>query len=465
MKRDVRINCVDDDVEYVFNICNENDASVKCGVGGVDIYMLVDSGCKVNLISDETWNFLKKKNANVFNQVKRPNKILIPCGSETPLDVAGSFEAKIKTGLRTTNGTFYVINGGTRNLLGKDSAIELEVLRVGVGINQVQMKEFPKLTDILVEIPIDETIKPVAQPYRRIPVPLEQKVKEKIQELLDDDIIEEVKQPSKWVSPIVPILKENGELRLCNMRRANAAILRENHPLPTMDNILPKMGKARFFTKLDIKNAFHQIELHLYSRHITTFITSQGLFQYKRLMFGITCAPEIFQKTLQRMVISCEGVVNFIDDILVYGSTEEEHDQRLEKLKKVLKDNNVLLNENKCIRKVHEVNFLGHELKPEGVKPLKKYVDSIDHFGIPKTIEELQSFLGLVNYVNKWVPNLATRTEPLKQLLRRKIGRNTSIEEHWRKEQEEAFKLVKNELTTLHSLGKGNRLVEERWRV
>ncbi|XP_063363596.1 uncharacterized protein K02A2.6-like [Cydia amplana] len=397
-KRDVKINCVDDeDVEYVFNVNNDNDPSIKCKIGGVYTDLLVDSGCKPNLITVETWEKLKKDNAKVYKQVQRPTKRLIPYGTDTPLKVEGSFEAAVTAGVREIHATFYVINGGTRDLLGRDSATELGVLKVGVGINQVDTKEFPKFKDVVVEIPIDEKIKPVAQPYRRIPIPLEKKVNEKIQELLDSEIIEEVKQPSRWVSPMVPILKENGELRLCvDMRRANAAILRENHPLPTMDNLLPKIGKAKFFTKLDIKNAFHQIELHADSRHITTFITSKGLFQYKRLMFGITCAPEVFQKILERMVISCEGVINFIDDILVFGSTEEEHDSRVEKVLRILEDNNVLLNDKKCIRKVQKVEFLGHELTPEGIKPLKKYIDSIEKFGAPNTVEELQSFLGLI---------------------------------------------------------------------
>ncbi|XP_022826768.1 uncharacterized protein K02A2.6-like [Spodoptera litura] len=453
-RKDGRVNFVEKDVEYVFNIYNDDETSVKCMIGGVVVDMLVDSGCKVNLISDKTWYSLKKQNIKVSNQIQKPNKRLVPYGSEIPLNVAGSFEAIISTGIKETIGTFYVINGGTRDLLGKDSAVKLNVLKIGLGINQVEAKEFPKFKNVLVEIPIDDTIKPVVQPYRRIPIPLEQKVNEKIQELLDWDIIEEVSQPSRWVSPVVPILKENGELRLCvDMRRANAAILRENHPLPTMDNLLPKIGNAKFFTKIDIKNAFHQLELHPDSRHITTFITSRGLFQYKRLMFGITCAPEIFQKTLERMIIHCEGAVNFIDDILIYGSTETEHDRRVEQILKVLNENNVLLNENKCIRKVQVVNFLGHELSANGVKPLKKYIDSIDNFGIPKTIEELQSFLGLINYINKWIPNLATTTEPLKQLLRKKLGKNAGLEKYWKKEQKEAFDLVKKDLSQLKSLG------------
>lgn len=136
--------------------------------------------------------------------------------------------------------------------------------------------------------------------------PKQSKVYEK---LVKRDIIEEVNGSSKWVSPIVPILKENGDVRICvDMRRANAAIIRENHPLPTMDKLLPRVRDAKYFSKLDIRDAFHQLELHPDARHITTFITSRGLFRYKRLMFGITCAPEIFQKTIERILLDCDGV-------------------------------------------------------------------------------------------------------------------------------------------------------------
>ena len=237
-----------------------------------------------------------------------------------------------------------------------------------------------------------------------------------------------MREPSKWISPIVPILKDNGELRLCvDMRRANIAIMRENHPLPSMEHLLPKIKKAQYFSKLDIKNAFHQIELHPDSRHITTFISSKGLYRYKRLMFGITCAPELFQKILERMLLKCDGAINFIDDILIFGRTKQEYDLRLQEVLRVLKENNVLLNAEKCLYGVKQVIFLGHDLTPEGVRPLNKYIDSVAKFRAPKTIEELQSFLGLINYINKWIPNLATMTEPLKTILRQKFGKNASI--------------------------------------
>ncbi|CAK1599909.1 unnamed protein product [Parnassius mnemosyne] len=126
----------------------------------------------------------------------------------------------------------------------------------------------------------------------------------------------------------VPIIKENGELRLCVDRYEmyeRRYIARK--PAPAYYGpFLPKMKKAKYFNKLDIKNAFHQVEIHSESRHIKTFITPKRLYRYKRIMLGITCASGIVQKIIERMLINCEGVVNFIDDILVFGNSEEEHD-------------------------------------------------------------------------------------------------------------------------------------------
>ncbi|CAK1595187.1 unnamed protein product [Parnassius mnemosyne] len=419
--------------------------------------MLIDSGCKSNLITDKAWEYLKIHKVSCKNQTKKPNKILLAYGSSIPLDVKGSFETEIKTNGKTDPCSIYVIKNGSRNLLGKDSAIRLGVLKVGVSINHVDQelsKQFPKFKGILVEIPINKSIKPVIQPYRRIPIPIEENIKRKIKELLDADIIEEVDEPSSWVSPIVPILKDNGDIRLCvDMRRANTAILRENHTLPSMDHLLPKIRKAKYFSKLDIKNAFHQVELHPNSRYLTTFVTSSGLYRYKRLMFGVSCAPELFQKILEKMIIKCEGVINFIDDILIWGSSGEEHDLRLSQVLDVLNENNVLLNKDKCLYKVQKVKFLGHELTPEGVTPLPKYIKSIQEFRVPNTIEELQSFLGLVNYINKWIPKLATINEPLRELLRIKLGKKANIEKYWTKKQDHAFKCLKEKLTKIETLG------------
>lgn len=335
----------------------------------------------------------------VYQQIIKPDKVFLPYGSKNPLEIIGSLQADIiiNTNNSLRRATFYVIRNGTRNLLGKNTVIELGVLQISLQINAIQMP-FPKFKDVKITISINKTVKPVIQPYRRIPIPLENKVNEKLTELKDSDIIEEIHGPSPWVSPMIPVLKENDEVRICiDMRCANKAIIRENHPLPTMNEMLPNFRQAKYFSWLDIKNAFHQVEIDPDSRYTTTFSTSKGLFRYKRLMFGISCAPEMFQKVLERMLLGCEGAANFIDNIIVYGQDEPAHDKRLHKVLEVLRKNDVLLNERKCIYKTTKVEFLGHELSEEGIKPLGKYIKVIQTSRCPTTIEEIQSFLGLVN--------------------------------------------------------------------
>ncbi|XP_046975751.1 uncharacterized protein LOC124541886 [Vanessa cardui] len=187
----------DEEVDYIFQI--GNDSTLRCVVGGVGIDMLIDSGCKPNIVTDKTWDVLKNSGVSVKNQIKEPNKILLAYGSQSPLTVKGSFEAEIEANGRKCYSTFYVIGDGTKNLLGKTSALQLGVLRIGIGINQVEnmITPFPKFKDVLVEIPIDDSVKPVTQPCRRVPIPLEKKVDDKIKELLNEDIIEKVTGSSR----------------------------------------------------------------------------------------------------------------------------------------------------------------------------------------------------------------------------------------------------------------------------
>lgn len=144
------------------------------------------------------------------------------------------------------------------------------------------------------KIHIDPEVKPVAQQATRIPFSMRSKVEAKLQELLDLDVVEEVQGPTSWVSPIVIVPKSQNNIRLCiDMRQANGAIIRERFPIPTIDEVLHDLNETVVFRKLDLKWGFHQIELMEDSMAITTFSTHKGLYRYKRLMFGITSAPEM----------------------------------------------------------------------------------------------------------------------------------------------------------------------------
>lgn len=209
-------------------------------------------------------------------------------------------------------------------------------------------------------IDIDESVTPVAQHARRVPIALRRQVEERLNQLETAGIIEKVNEASAWVSPLVPVLKDTGEVRLCvDMRRANTAIRREDHPIPTMEDFLPQLCGAKWFSRVDVKDAFHQLELHESSRHITTFITHKGMYRYRRLMFGVSSASEIFQKVLEQILSKCERARNVIDDIIIWGETEEEHDQMLDQVLSTLKERGVFLNAAKCQFKVKKTVFLG----------------------------------------------------------------------------------------------------------
>nr|CAH7764201.1 unnamed protein product [Callosobruchus chinensis] len=337
------INLLEDNSseEYIFHL--EGDDKMTCTLGGVKMDFVIDSGSKSNIISESTWRLLKEKQVKITNQEKRPDKVFRSYANPAPLLLLGSFEAKFTVANKETNAKFYVVKNGQADLLGKETAIKLGVLQIGLNILEIKEESsktpFPKMKGISIDIPIDNNVLPVIQPLRRILVPLEEKVDKQLNKLLQSDIIEPVDGHSEWISPIVPILKSDGEVRICvDMRRANRAILRENHPLPTMNTFLPKLRKARFFSKLDVKQAFHQIEISPRSRHITTFITHKGLFRYKRLLFGksniadplsrlctnVKSAPFEKDEHVRRIVESSMPVAVSLSEIQQLSKTDEE---------------------------------------------------------------------------------------------------------------------------------------------
>ena len=157
-----------------------------------------------------------------------------------------------------------------------------------------------------------------------------------------------------------------------------------------------------------MKWAFHQIELKEESRGITTFATHQGLYHYKRLMFGVSCAPEMYQRVIQQIQQGCEGARNLYDDIVVHGATKEEHDERLEKVLQRIQDKGLTLNKEKCRFYIPELEFMGHLLSARGIGPMKSKVEAVSNARKPDSVWEVRRFLGLVNYCGKFIPDLAT---------------------------------------------------------
>lgn len=270
-----------DGENYIFYAMGRNAFMFK--VGGVEIPMAIDSGADANIISLDVWNQMKGAGVKVKNMTTKIDRKLVAYASSQPMKMSGMFEAEIEAGGNKDFTRFYVAEKGQQCLLGDRTAKNLQVLKVGFNVGNVddqQRKPFPKFKNVIVEIPIDTDVQPVQQPYRRPPIALEPKIEEKLRFLLQQDIIERVNGPSPWVSPIVPVTKDSGEIRLCiDMRQANKAVLRETHPLPLVDELLSSVNGAVRFSKIDIKDAYHQVEISEKSKVITTFITKHGLFR------------------------------------------------------------------------------------------------------------------------------------------------------------------------------------------
>ncbi|XP_062701924.1 uncharacterized protein K02A2.6-like [Aedes albopictus] len=381
---------------YTFHAGNESNV-IACNVGGVQLNLLVDSGSDVNLIPDNVWEYLKQAKVTVQQCVKGSDKVLKGYANDNPLPILGTFRANVDVGQKTVQAEFYVIVGGQRSIFGDKTAKELGILYVGLHVNQIDsaVVPFPKIKDVQVQIHTDPDIKPVFQPVRRVPIPLEAAVDRKLDALLAMDIIEVKSGPATWVSPLVVVGKKNGEPRIClDLRRVNQAVLRERHPMPVVEEYLARLGKGTIWSKLDIKDAFLQVELAPESRDVTTFITNKGLFRFKRLPFGLVVAPELFQKVMDQILAGCEGTHWYLDDVIVEGKDLQEHDKRLNEVLKRFEDRSVLLNWDKCVFRAEKVEFIGHHISDEGILPSSSKIDAILSFRRPENASEVRSFFG-----------------------------------------------------------------------
>ena len=248
--------------------------------------------------------------------------------------------------------------------------------------------------------------------------------------------------PTTWVTPAVFVPKPNkDEVRICvDMRCANEAIQREKLPIPTVDEVLEEMNGSTVFTKLDMNMGFHQIELEEESRDITTFSAGDSLFRYNRLRFGVNSAPEQYQNIVRQTIADCPGATNIADDIVVHGKTTEEHDRNLITLLHRSQERNLTLNKDKCKIGMNQIVFMGLLLNKHGVGPTEEKVRAVRETEPPTNVAELRSFLGLITFSSRLLPNLATTAEPLRKLTRQ------DTKWKWGREENEAFEALKRQL-------------------
>ncbi|XP_026016758.1 uncharacterized protein K02A2.6-like [Astatotilapia calliptera] len=381
---------------------SDADWDIELLVNGSPVDFKIDTGADTTVMTETTLNKLQQRP----KLIQCKPTVYSPGGK---VKCMGKFLATTEYKGQKYQYWITVIKGQyASNLLGKTVAKRMglvtRVNKISSDLKEDVFGEIGLLNCEPVKIELTEDAVPysVTTP-RRVPFPLLPKVEKEIKRMLKLGIIEEVTEPTDWCAPMVPAPKRNkDEVRVCvDLKRLNKGVKRERYILPTLDDITPKLAGAKVFSTLDASSGFWQIPLDPSCQKLTTFITPMGRFCFRRLPFGITSAPEIFQRLMSTLLKGLEGTVVVMDDILVFGANKEEHDQRLGAVLQTIKASGLKLNRSKCHFGKNELQFFGHIISADGVKPDDGKVEAIAKMPSPTNVEQLRQVLGLINYVGK----------------------------------------------------------------
>lgn len=310
------------------------------------------------------------------------------------------------------------------------------------------LKEHPGRTKVLRhQINLIPGSKPHnSPPYRYAPAK-RQIIEQNLKEMKEQGIIEPSKSP--WASPVVLAPKKDGSIRFCvDYRKLNSMTTRDAYPLPRIDDTLDALQEARFVTTLDLRSGYWQVEMDKQSIEKTAFVTHKGLYEFNVMPYGLMNAPATFQRLMDIVLagLKWQSCLVYIDDIVIYSPTFNQHLIDLKNVLQALRDANLTLKLSKCCFCRKEMKYLGHVITQEGIKPDPNLTKAVSNFPQPKTIKDVQSFLGLSGYYRRFIQNYAKIAEPLFKQLRQLKDKNYHLK--WTPECTIAFETLKQKLTS-----------------
>ena len=323
----------------------------------------------------------------------QPSAISLQQYDKTPLTISGECQVTVKINDRVIQAKFVVVKVEQQlPLLGRDwmKLLQFDVVTLMEQVTQVHYssettnllteftvfkEELGLLKDIQASVKVDETAPPRFHKPRHVPFALRNKVEEQLDKQVEEGELIPIDK-SEWAAPIVVVHKKDGDIRICGDFKVsiNPFLHPEVYPLPTPEEIFSTLANGELFTKLDLARAYKQMEIKEECQSLLTINTHRGLFKYTRLPFGITTAPSLWQRAMAQVLSGLSGVVYYIDDILVTGRTREEHSKNLRAVLQRIKEHGLRLKKSKCQFFTKELEFLGHSITSEGVKPIKSRV-------------------------------------------------------------------------------------------
>lgn len=290
-------------------------------------------------------------------------------------------------------------------------------------------------------IMVDAETKPISQHPYRVSSTEREAIRRQVQEMLIDDVVQPSTSP--WASPVVLVKKKDNTLRFCvDYRKLNQVTKRDVYPLPRIDDALDRLRNAKYFSSLDLKNGYWQIEVDERDREKTAFVTPDGLYEFKVLPFGLCSAPATFQRMMDTVLsgLKWQACLVYLDDVVIFAASFEEHLDRLRMVLQALRSAQLTIKPQKCHFGFQELRFLGHVISSEGVKPDPDKTAAVKNFPRPTDKKSVRRFLGLCAYYRRFVENFSVIAEPLTRLTR------DNVPFAWQDDQEDAFNELRRRL-------------------
>ena len=436
--------------------CSTN---VSLSVNDHSFMFELDTGSTTTIVSVSDWKILG-------SPTLRPSNYQLKCYSGQSLRIKGECDVMVNYQHQQLMLPMIVVHGNSVPILGLHwiNNLNLDVNSIIRGpssnLHQIHKiynesklkmilskyqdilnKDLGHCTKVKAHIQLKSNAVPKFCKPRPIPFAYIEGVKEEIQRNVDAGILQKV-DTSEWAAPIVPVKKPNGKIRICGDFKVtiNPQIWVDQHPIPSVDELLTRLNNGQQFTKLDLSDAYLQIELDECSKQLMVINTPLGLFKYNRMPFGISNAPAIFQRIIDQVIAGIPHCAAYLDDILITGRTEEEHFQTLEAVLSKLEQFNLHCNPDKCAFFQDQVSYLGFIIDKHGKRPDLQRVESIANMPSPKNVREVEAFIGKINYYGQFISNFSDKCKPMNRL------RRTNVLWNWSEECQNAFNDLKREI-------------------
>ncbi|CAH2097604.1 unnamed protein product [Euphydryas editha] len=431
-------NSEDDVYISAISTSGNNNWTEEIKVGNIKFKVKLDTGAECNVLP----RYLMDKTNASLKASRTKNLISY---TDDKMAVLGETELRCKVKNEETNIVFKVVQENVTPILGLETCEKLHLIARVKTLKETHSKEdiFEGLgcyKDYEYDIDLIENPKLEIKPSRRIPHAIRDEVKRELDRMVKLDVIKPETEPTPAVSPMV-VVRQKGKIRICiDPSDVNKNILRRHFPLATIEEISADIKGSKFFALLDCTKGFWQIKLSERTQKILTFATPWGRYSFKRLPFGVSSAPEIFQEILTNLFRKFKNVRVSIDDIFIHAKSREELRKTVGDVIDILKKSGFKLNKSKCILEAQRIKFLGHIISANGLEADPDKIEAIQAIKTPTNKTELQRLLGMITYLNKFIPNMSDLTNPLRELLHKDTN---FIWEHYH---EEAFNKIKQVL-------------------